>query len=974
MRFVGIACLLAMASTPCFALNPSRLISQIQKHHWQIEDGLPHNYVNAIAHAADGYLLIGTDEGLARFDGVRFSPAAVDPALHLDRRWIMSLVPSRQGGFWLGTYDGVIYRIEDGRVKFARTVGATVQGLFEDSSGALWFDSGGIHRLANDKLEDFPHCGGNLGNAWAMFADDGHGSIWIAGINGLGRFRNGGMQQVLSTAGREGAVLTVMAESAGAIWAGTSRGLYRVVETAGNVRLSAQPGVSGMVSTLLRDRDGVLWAGTWGRGIWRITAQGVSPWSSRDGLADDFVRTLFEDREGNLWFGSRSGGLNRWKDTMASPFGIPEGLAGNFASTVSGDARGNLWMGTYRSGLYRLQDGVPARQRTPVPKLDLVIGALAHDSGSLWVGSWGGLFRYDDRGYASYSGQLPSGCAGPLAIAFDPARRLWLGCSSGLYRFPAGEPRRETAIRLLQGTAVRSILTAADGTIWAGSSAGLAHIAGDRVELLQTTQGLPDNSVRHVSEDSAKRIWFTTDTPGLSLVAGNSIRTLDARNGLPAHPLYKPLDDGTGTLWVSSSRGILELPGPQVEDWIAGRRDKIEVIVHDMDDGLRSIECHGVSQPGGWLHTDGTLWFPTVKGFVRIEPRGRKQQAPPEVRIEEATSGSRPLALGEIRLSPGARDLQVRFTALRFGSPDHVRFRYRLEGSDRDWMETGSNRTAGFTSLPPGKYRLLVSARDDAGVWNTQPAALSIEQLPYFHETLLFKVLLAAAIAALGALLYRRRVQALKGRYASIIAERKRIAREWHDTLLGGLSGVSWQLQATRLRMIEHPEQAPHALDTAQRMVEHCQAEARRVIWDLRESAAEDEPLPAAVASFLSRQREGTAIQGTMETRGQYAKLPYDIEHSALRLGQEAIANAVRHAQPSRISVLLEYTAEQLMLQVTDDGKGFLPEEHAETQGHFGILGMRERLLNFGGEFHIESSPGAGTVVQACFPLGRKPR
>jgi signal transduction histidine kinase/ligand-binding sensor domain-containing protein len=971
MRFAGLACLLAIVSTLCFALNPARLISQIHKHHWQIEDGLPHNYVNAIAYAPDGYLLIGTDEGLARFDGARFSPAAVDPALHLDRRWIMSLAPARQGGFWLATYDGAIYRIEDGHAKFHRTATGPIQGLFEDSSGALWFDSGGIHRLANDKLEDFPACGGNQGNAWSMFAEDARGSIWIGGVSGLCRYREGVAQPLFRT-GREGSVLTVFAESNGAVWAGTSRGLFRVTEAGGTVQLVEQAGVTGMVSSLLRDRDGVLWAGTWGSGIWRITPKGVSSWSSRNGLADDFVRTLFEDREGNLWFGSRSGGLNRWKDTIIEPFGITEGLAGNFASSVSGDARGNLWMGTYRSGLYRLQDGLAARQGTPVPELDLVISALAHDGESLWVGGWGGLFRYSNGRYTSYSEQLPAGCTGALTIAFNRVHRLWLGCASGLYRFPEGEPRKDAAATLLGGSAVRSIVAAGDGTIWAGSSAGLAHIVDDHVELLQTAQGLPDNSVRHVSEDSARRIWFTTDTSGLSLVAGNSIRTLDSRNGLPAHPLYKPLDDGTGALWVSSSRGILELPASQLSEWIAGRREKIEVIVHDLDDGLRSIECHGVSQPGGWRHTDGTLWFPTVKGFVRIEPRNRKRQAPPAVTIEEATSGGRPIAFPEIRLSPGARDLQVRFTALRFGSPDHVRFRYRLEGSDQDWVDSGSVRTAGFTTLPPGKYRLLVSARDDAGEWNTQSAALSIEQLPYLHQTLLFKLLLAAGFAACAALLYSRLVRALQERYASINAERKRIAREWHDTLLGGLSGVSWQLQATRLRMSEQPERAPHSLETAQKMVEHCQAEARRVIWDLRDSASEDEPLPAAVASFLSKQREGTGIHGTIETRGQYAKLPYEIEHSALRLGQEAIANAVRHAQPSRISVILEYTAERLMLQITDDGRGFLPDKRAETKGHFGILGMRERLLNFGGEFRIESTPGAGTLVQACFPLGRK--
>lgn len=972
MRSLRVLSAALATAACCFALKPGRLISQIQKRHWQIEDGLPHNYVNAIAHAPDGYLLIGTDEGLVRFDGVRFSAAEVDPALHLERRWITSLLPSRQGGYWLGTYDGAIYRIEDGRAKFTRTTGAPVQGLFEEASGALWFDSNAVHRLADGKAEVFPACGGNRGNAWSMFAEDRQGFVWIAGMNGLCRYRNGSARSIFPKGG-EGPVLSLLGERSGELWAGTSRGLYRVAENAGQIRLAAVQGVSGPVSTLLRDRDGALWAGTWGKGIWRITADGAAGWSSRDGLPDDFVRTIFEDREGNLWFGTRSGGLNRWKDTLITPFGMPEGLAGNFASTVSGDAGGALWLGTYRSGLYRLRGGALARQRTPVPELDLVISAMAHDASSLWVGSWRGLFRHGERGYESYGTKVPPGCNGPLAIAFDPARRLLLGCGNGLFRFLDGKPNLEGALHLLDGQAIRSILPAGDGTLWAGTDGGLARVAGQRVDLLQTAPGLRDNSVRHISEDSKHRIWFTTSAPGLSLVAGDSIRTLDIRNGLPPHPLFKPLDDGTGTLWVSSPRGILELPGPQVEDWIAGRREKVEVILHDLDDGMRSIECHGVSQPGGWRHTDGTLWFPTAKGFVRIDPRWRKSQTPPALVIEAADSGGRPLPLRELRMAAGARDLHVRFTALRFGSPDHVRFRYQLEGSDRDWVECGSSRTADFNNLPPGRYRLLVSARDDGGEWNTTPATLSIEQLPYFRQTVRFKLLMAALLAGVAALAYRRRVRALKNRYAAISAERNRIAREWHDTLLAGLSGVSWQLQATRARLSDRPEQAPRALATAQRMVEHCQAEARRIIWDLRESVSESEPLPDSISSFLARQRAGEVFEGAVETRGQYAKLPYDIEYNALRVAQEAIANAVRHGEPSRISVLVEYTAEQLMLQVTDDGRGFAAEPHASAPGHFGILGMRERLLNFGGAFSLKSSPGAGTEVRACFPLGGQP-
>jgi len=321
-----------------------------------------------------------------------------------------------------------------------------------------------------------------------------------------------------------------------------------------------------------------------------------------------------------------------------------------------------------------------------------------------------------------------------------------------------------------------------------------------------------------------------------------------------------------------------------------------------------------------------------------------------------------------VRLQPGARDVDVRFTALRFGSPDHVRFRYRLSGSDQNWVDA-AGRTVRFNNLAPGSYRLQLAARDDAGDWSAAPVELTIEQLPRFHQTLLFKFLLATLCAAAGFGLYRWRIRSLTGRYAAVMAERNRIAREWHDTLLAGLSGVSWQLQATRSRLRDQPGQAPGALDLAQKMVDHCQSEARRAIWDLREGGPENEKLPTAVSSFLEKLRHGLDIEATVETRGQYLKLPYDVEHNALRVGQEAIANAVHHASPSRISVVLEYTAKQLMLRVSDNGKGFQPQQRTDAQGHFGILGMQERVLSFGGDFRIQSAPGAGTVVEASFPL-----
>ncbi len=945
-------CLLA----PVRAIDPGRALSQYHKRHWQIEDGLPHNYVNAIAHATDGYLLVGTDEGLARFDGVRFSPVQLDAALHLDRRWIMGLAPSRGGGYWASTYDGAVYLLRGGAAQVGMKFPGAVHGLFEDSRGDVWFDSGGIYRARDGKPEAIPIPGANhFGGSWAIFAEAPAGGIWIARNNGLYRWRDGRIEQAIHPLAHQGRVLSVMSEADGTLWAGTSNGVYRVSENA----LVRQSGVDGPVSALLRDRDRVLWAATWGKGLCRITSGSASCWTARDGLSDDFIRTLFEDREGNLWFGSRSGGLTRWKDTLIEPFGIPEGLRGNFASAVSGDARGNLWLGTYRSGLYRLRDGSPARQPTPIPELDLVISALAGDAaGNLWMGTWHGLFRYNDRGYTNYSQEIPPGCIGPQAIVFDTAHRLWLGCGDGLYRYDSGVPQRGGAVQVIGGSAVRSLVAASDGSLWAGSNLGLSRVTGGHIEAVS---GLPDRFVRYLSEDSRGRIWATTEAPGICLIAQGKARVLDQRHGLPAHAIYKVLDDGSGNLWLSSPRGIVNLPAAQVDEWVAGRRETLDATVYDLDDGMRSIECHGVAQPGGWRHGDGSLWFPTVKGFVRVLPHPRRPLPPPQVVFEDT-----PLS---VRLNPGAGDLEVRFTALRFGSPDHLRFRYRLEGADGAWVDAGGARTVRFNNLQPGAYRLQLAARDPGGEWSPQPAELAIEQLPRFHQTWLFKLLLAAALLLIAALAYHRHVTNLKGRYAAVVMERNRIAREWHDTLLAGLSGLAWQLQAARSRLISQPEHAPQALELAQRMVDHCQSEARRVIWDLRDGAEPSEPLPDAISSFLHRQREGRAIQGSVETIGSFVKLPHDLEQNALRVGQEAISNAVRHAAPSRIAVVVEYTAKQLMLRVSDDGRGFVPEQRADAAGHFGILGVRERVLNFGGRFQMTSSPGEGTVVEAVFPL-----
>ncbi|WP_321474566.1 two-component regulator propeller domain-containing protein [uncultured Paludibaculum sp.] len=974
MRSLALVC----AALPCvWGLDPSRALSQYHKRNWQVQDGLPRNYVMSVTPSGDGYLLVGTDEGLVRFDGSRFVSFDLNPELGLSRRWIGKLISARNGSLWVGTFDGWIYEYRGGHVLTRFDAGATVFELLEDGQGRIWASTRtGVMRNDGGTFRPVAGLARPPETAWNVLTLDKDGVVWAVTLDGLFRIRNDVVSRVALDRSAFGDPLAVEAGRSGTVTVGTGRGLYQWNEQAGGPVLMAVSGVPGPVVSILEDHDNVLWVGSWGQGVFRVRGRTVDSWSAREGLPDDFIRTLHEDTEGNLWIGTRGGGLVRCKDTPIVPYGIPEGLGGNYATTVAPAPDGHLWFGTWRGGLYRLGEGGFEVRPTPVPALYCSVRALAIDpDGHPWIGNWEGLFGYDGQRYRSYA---TAGTPYHLvsAILFDRQGRLWVATSNnGVFVFPKGDASRPEA-SFLPGVEIMSLLEDSRGRIWYGTPHGLGWLESKPAPWAVHVPQVPRDGVSAITEDSQGRIWATSLGGLLYVMTENRpLVVIGVKQGMPGHPLYRLVDDGAGRLWVSSAKGILRISSTQVDELLAGRRQRLDVALMDQDDGMRTPECHHVSQPAGWADARGGAWFPTTRGFVHTTSWRAGRISPPTARIEEVVWDDHLVPAGRsVRLEPGAHAMEIHFTALYFASAEEIRFRYRMDGQDANWIEAGTQRSARYGRLPPGDYRFLVSAQLPGGAWSPEAAELSIHQAPRFFQTNWFTALLFLASVAMAWGLFRWRFHIIKGRYSAVLAERNRIAREWHDTLLAGFAAITWQLEETLSRLKVKPEQAESTVELALKMVQHYRAEARSVIWDLRESRLASETLASAVSGALDQVTKGSDVSASVETEGTPVKLKDELERNVLRICQEAASNAKRHGQPKHISVRLNYGPDEIRVRIEDDGLGFVPENvMGLTRGHFGLAVMAERAERFGGRFKLTSAPGHGTIVEATIPKAAAP-
>jgi signal transduction histidine kinase/ligand-binding sensor domain-containing protein len=915
--------------------------------------------VNAVATDSKGYLLLGTQAGIARFDGMRFTPFE-----HFSGMWIYSLLTASDGTLWVGGYQRGLHAVRrDGSLQsWGHDDGiheGTVYSLHEDRAHRIWLVSPlGLMRMEDGKPRMIVPGRGTGGYAWQSLTEDDSGAIWFAAQDGVSRVSPSGEVTKMALNGVTGQPATIYYSSVKRqFYLGTSAQLHALRCGATTCDGSAIPKVIGPVVGARVTQDGSLWVATWGHGLYRIQSGLVEQLSTKEGLADDFVRVLSEDSEHNLWAGTRSGGLTRLRQSIFKPIGIPEGLGGNYASAVLGDGADGLWLGTWRSGLFHWRDGVMTPQPLPEQPLGVLINALALDSSrNLWIGTFQGLWKLRAGAGVAERVRLPNGNGNVTNLLAARDGTFWVAKrGADLLEFQSGK-------HFLPGETITALYEDRAGRIWVGSRNGIWRMSGTAA---RTIEHLDQGVVTALAEDAAGRVWSATDDGAVRVHAAQ--RAVDVRfNGLPA-PVYAIATDAQSGIWFGTGRGVARASMADVEQYLAGRTAPVDVVTYGIPEGMRTIEVRVGAEPSSWRRKDGTIWLPTAKGFVEIDPSRTELAEPPRAAIEQLQVDGKAQS-GEIRLPPGSHELAASFTAVRLGRGERLQFRYRMEGMDQDWVDAGGERVARYSHLRPGQFRLLVSARDPGGEWSEAVSSVAIDQMPFWYQTAWFRGLAVLAIGGLVALLYRLRVHAVRKRYAAVLGERNRIAREWHDTLLAGLSAASWQLD---LGANECKDSAalPN-VQSALGMVRYCRHEARRAIGDLRDEPAAPMTLAESLRESIAQLTSGSAIQSRVEVEAELPSCGSELNSDLLRICQEATANALRHAEASELIVKAGCRDGNIWVSVQDNGIGMDAKaiDHP-PHGHYGLLGMRERAQRFGGDLYLSSEPGRGTLVRAVVPL-----
>jgi diguanylate cyclase (GGDEF)-like protein len=797
---LAAALLAVTGATRVFPLDRARALTQFRLSVWTSESGLPQNTIAAAVQSRDGYLWLATEEGLARFDGVRFVVTDRQSAPALRTSFISSLFEAPDGALWIGTYGGGLARLRNGRIEafHPNVLGSDrIRQMHVTAGGALFIATGGggLLRIDGDRVTRFTTRDGLPSDRiWAV-EDDGAGGLWVATHGGgVVRWRDSRVQQRITT--REGLpndfARALLRDADGTLWIGTDGGGLAAFRDGALLRvLTTRDGLpNDFIRTLLRDRDGTLWIGTDG-GLARLRGDRADALGVADGLPSAAIRAIAEDREGNLWIGT-TGGLVRLHETRVLSLTRKEGLPADTVRAVLEDGSGSVWLGMEGGGLCHAAPG-PVRcftTRDGLPN-DTVYALIASRDGGMWVGTdGGGVVRFGDGKFGRPI-DTHSGLHNDRVRALVETARgdLWVSTSAGLSVVHDG---KVTPIAAFNDRQLRPLLALPDGSLLAGTDgAGLWRVRGDgtgAIVVASAGHGLVNDRVFTLAADaSGGGVWIGTSGGGLSRLdlASGAVRTLTRRSGLHDDVVFQVVDDGAD-LWLTSNRGVYRVSRARVLAAMNGIASDLSGTVYTATDGLPSTECVGAF-PAAMRARDGRVWIATARGVAVIDSAAplRNTVAPP-VHVEEILIDGVRAAPGPLHLKAGTQRLELRYTALSFRTPERVTFRYLLEGYDRDWVNAGTSRIAQYTRLAPGNYTFRVVATNEDGVRSRNEARLGVTVDPRWFETwwarLLALALIAAAIWGAG----RLRVAALRARKNEELARAyghvHRIAGELEET------------------------------------------------------------------------------------------------------------------------------------------------------------------------------------------------
>ncbi len=768
----------ALAAAPALALDPGRAVTQYRSEVFQTRDGLPQSSAEALVQDRTGYLWIGTQEGLARFDGVRFAvfDKASIPALRHNR--ILCLLLDGQGTLWMGTEGGGLTARAEGRFRTLTTADGLpddiVRALAPGPAGTLWVGTAnGLARWDGRALEKVVPGDSLPSREVRALAGGGGGDLWIGTSSGLARLRAG----ALETTPIADSVAALYPEG-DSLWVGTSRGLVRlrggeVVERVG--RKDGLP--SDAVLSILRDTDGNLWIGT-SAGLARRTPAGtVTSYTTADGLPNGIVLALLEDREGSLWVGTQDGGMERLSDASFVPFGRREGLTSDVVWPVLEDRSGALWAGTDAGGLNVLRAGVWHALTTADGLPSNSIQALWEaPDGALWVGTRGGGVAVLAGGKVVRVIRAGPGGLGSDSVSVIAGTRdgsVWIGTrGGGVTRLaPDGSMLTLGEPEGLLNTTVFCLLEDRAGSLWIGTNGGgLFRWDGQRLHRTSTRDGLSIDIVNTLREDPDGTLWIGTYGGGLNRLRSGRITAFTTRDGLFDDAIFSILDDGRGNLWMSCNKGVFRVERARLEARAAGGTAPLRCVGFGVADGMRNRECNGANSPTGFRGRDGRLWFPTIEGLVAVDPAhlSVNHVAPHPVLEEVRVDGVSRDPLTPLVVRGGAGRVDFQYTAPSFRESSRVTFHVRLEGVDPAPIDVGTRRTATYTNLGPGTYVLRVAAANEDGVMGAEEARFSLEVEPRFRQTVWFWLLVSAAAVGLAVSAYRVRVSRLTARQEAL--------------------------------------------------------------------------------------------------------------------------------------------------------------------------------------------------------------
>jgi signal transduction histidine kinase/ligand-binding sensor domain-containing protein len=956
---------------------------------WRVANGLPEDTVQSLAESPDGLLWIGTTSGLARFDGSRLQAYARGSA-QLAGNSIFCLTVTRDGTLWAGTEGSGLLRLRGTELKtYSIAEGLTdgfVRTVFEDEQQRLWIGTDdGLFLMQDGRIQriDQGGQGGIAPIAVHSITEDSDHRIWVGGsrliaIDPPGHAPSGHAQDYpLPGAYSQNRVKRILQTSDGTVWVGTVGGLQRLEKGV----FRAVPGIHATVRSLLQTADGTLWIGTIGDGLWTLrSGQGTQTHGqltqvSRSGLLpSDTVLSILEDNLGQIWVGTQAG-LVRLNKTAVGVVPLPQSGDPDF-ETLSGDDRGNVWVAAQL--LYLIHNGVA--QRITYPGLgDATVRNVfrAHD-GALWIGTDGsGAYRIQDPAHPAQVTHFtaPADLSNNFVRAFMEARdgTVWIATDEGVSRIGGPAPHTFTEANGLAFFSTRSLLEDRDAGVWIGTDRGLSHWLHGRFVRDAATKALAQEKVWSILEDRSGVLWFGTRDHGLFRYRNGQVQAFTTGEGLPSNSVYQILQDRSGTFWLSGPNQIASIAEAQMDSTAPSVSSPLSVTVYDMPFGADGAQIYGGRQPSGYLAPDDSVWFPTSRGAAHIAHATPAQGPAPRAVVDDVIADGRSISMnatnnGDLRIAAGVSRLRFDFSAVSLRSQAGVRFRYKLEDFDQAWNTPSEDLTASYTNLPAGHYRLRVVAFDSSRPTEISEADLDFVKAPYIYQTWWFYTLLGVLLVLLGAAAYRLRVLRIRRQFLAVLEERNRLAREMHDTVIQGCAGISALLEAMASTNGNADGVQHELLDFAREQARSTINEARHAVWNMRHEQEKDVDLVEAIQGVAAQTRRefGTDVDFTPTLK--HCEMGTSAAHEILMTVREAVYNSVQHSGTNKVQLHLNIVGEDLTIDVADSGIGFVQNAEAVQQGHYGVLGMQERVQRLGGTFELNSSPGSGTRVRMTVP------